>query len=285
MGIFGRLLAIVPQIPLSLGVDLAGFAVSNLAFLGSVYYLYKLSERVVGNAKLAFDSAIFLALYPAGIFLSATYSESLFLILTLSSLYYWDSGAKSGLLGFLATLTRPVGIFLAIPYLYRALVDSSKRGILGTYLPVIGPLLGYLSFMAFSQFVTGTPFANFAAERMFWGVTSNPQTILKLAYNDIHDHPIIIPYLVLSVGGTLASIWKAAGRAERAIDLYAIGLLVAYLPTPIISFPRYSITLVPEYWSFSRWSQRLVVRVFLYALFLVLLAIGTGLYVNWYSFY
>lgn len=287
MGIFGRFLAIIPEIPLTLGVHLAGFAISNLAFLGSVYYLYNLSELVLGKAKLAFDSAFFLAIYPAGVFLSATYSESLFLLLTLSSLHYWHSGrvAKSAGLGFLATLTRPVGIFLAVPYLYEALTNPARRRVPSTYVPVMCAPLGFLVFMAYSQLMTGTPFATFAAEREFWNVSMNPNTIMLLAHKELLTHPIIIPFLALGILAVAASVLAAGNRAEEAIDLYATCLLISYLVTPIISFPRYSITLLPAYWTLSRWSQTPWVKVILAAVFLALLAIGTVLYVNWYSFY
>lgn len=287
MGIFGRFLAIIPGIPLTLGVHMAGFAISNLAFLGSVYYLYKLSELVLGNAKLSFNSAFYLSIYPAGIFLSATYSESLFLLLTLSSLYYWYSGkvAKSAALAFLATLTRPVGIFLAIPYLYEALVNPGRRRVLSAYVPVVCALLGFLVFMAYSQFMTGTPFANFAAEHEFWNVSTNPNTIILLARMDIETHPIILVFLTLSILAVVVSVLVAKSRAEEAIDLYATCLLISYLVTPIISFPRYSITLLPLYWAFSRWSQTAWVKIALSVIFLALLAVGTALFVNWYSFY
>jgi len=287
MGIFGRLLAFTSPIPVDLAVHIAGFAVSNVFFLGSVYFLYRLSERILGKVSLAFESAIFLAIYPAGVFLSATYSESLFLFLTLSSLYYWygEKMAKSGVLGFLAALTRPVGIILAVPYLYQVLIDSTKRRSVRMYLPILSVLLGYVSFMAYSQLMTGTPFANFAAARLYWKVAPDPIAILVLARNEIFDHPIIVPYLAFGVGGVLMSLATARGRPEKAVDLYAICLLASYSPTPIISFPRYSITLVPMYWGLAKLLRRPLVRGLVYAIFLALLAVGTGLFVNWYSFY
>jgi Gpi18-like mannosyltransferase len=287
MGIIGRSLAIVPGISLTVGVYVAGFAVSNLAFLGSVYFFYKFSDRVLSKSKLAFDSAFFLAIYPAGIFLSAAYSESLFLLLTLCSLYYWQSGgvAESAVSGFLATLTRPVGVFLTVPFLYEALASPARRKRFSSYIPVVGAVLGFLVFMAYSQFMTGTPFANFAAEREFWNVTANPETMMLLAQKELLNHPIIIPFLALGILPVVASLLAAENRTEKSIGVYAVCLVVAYVVTPIISFPRYSMTLLPIYWTFSRWSQVLWVKVLLSLMFLALLAVGAALYVNWYSFY
>jgi hypothetical protein len=140
--------------------------------------------------------------------------------------------------------------------------------------------------MGYSQFITGTPFANFVAERLFFGVNYNPNVLLVLAMNELRDHPITIPFVALGIGGVVASILAARTKPEKAIDFHASCLLIAYLVTPpIISFPRYSITLLPVYWSLSRCSKNSRVRVLVCVVFLVLLAIGTGLFVNWYSFY
>jgi hypothetical protein len=288
MGTVGRMLAITGLIPLTLGVYVAGCAISNFAFLGSVYYLYKLSERVFSNLRIAFDSAIFLALFPAGVFLSAVYSESLFLLLTVSSLYYWRVGRtwRSGILGFFASLTRPVGIFLVIPFLYETLVDPSRRRASSLIGPAALTLLGYLAFMGYSQFMTGTPFANFVSERLFFGVNYNPYDLIVLAIREIRDHPITIPFLALGIGGVVPSFSMAKNKPEQAIDLHATCLLILYLFTPpMISFSRYSITLLPIYWSLSKCSRTLWVRALICMLFLVLLAIGTSLFVNWYGFY
>jgi hypothetical protein len=133
--------------------------------------------------------------------------------------------------------------------------------------------------------MTGTPFANIEARRLFWGVPLDLESKLVLADMEISANPIIVPYLALTIGAIVASISKVRSRAEMAIVLYAICLLIAYLLSPVDSFPRYSITLIPTYWSVSRLSQCAVAKSVIYGVFLVLLTVGTGLFVNWYSFY
>jgi hypothetical protein len=287
IGFLGRLLAMVTQMPLDLAVYSMGFVVSNLAFLSSVYYMYKLSLLVLPNAKLAACSALLLVFYPAGVFLSAVYSDSLFLLLTLSSLYYWLTRGfkKSALLGFFGALTRPVGVFLVVPYLYELLTNASSRKNTISYVPVASVLLGFLSFLTFSQLMTGTPFATFEAEHIYWGVTLNLSSVLMSAYNDILGNPIIIPYLALAIGGMVTSILSVESKEESAIDAYALVLLATYLFAPLISFPRYTITLVPAYWGYARLSRDAVAGRLVLAVFLILLVIGIGLFVNWYSFY
>ena len=287
MGTLGRLIAFMLQLPLDLAVYVAGFVISNVAFFCSVYFLYRLSQLVLGNNERAAESAILLALYPAGVFLSAVYSESVFLLLVLISLFYWyrSNNVKSGLFGFLAGLARPVGTILAIPYLLDVLTDRSSRKFALKYLSIGMVVMGFFGFMAYSQIMTGSPFATFAAERLYWKVTLSPTYILTLARNEIHDHPLILPYLAMGIGGVAACILTAESRAETEIGILSICLIATYLLTPIISFPRYSITLVPMYWSLSKLSRWRWMRILMYGSFLVLLAVGTAQFVNWYSFY
>ncbi len=287
IGILGRFLTITVQLKLVPAVYLAGFLASNVAFFGAVYYLNRLSDIILNNRRLAFISAALLAFYPAGVFLSAVYSDSLFLLLTISSLYYWqrDNLGRSAGLGFLAALTRPVGVLLVVPVLYKLLQDSSSRNAIRSYLPVVGTTLGFLSFVAYSQLMTGTIFATSMAERSYWLVNFNPYDRFMGDLREMLVNPIILLYLVLSLSAVVAYIQRVSNRDEIAIGLYAICLLVAYLISPIDSFARYSITLLPTYWSFSRWSKHSSARVLICAFFLVLLAIGTALFVNWYRFY
>ncbi len=133
--------------------------------------------------------------------------------------------------------------------------------------------------------MTGTPFATFEAERLYWGVTLNLNSVLMSAYNDVLGNPIILPYLALAIGGIVTSILSVKSKEESAIDAYALVLLATYMLAPLISFPRYSITLVPAYWGYARWSQSPGAGRVVFAVFLTLLVIGVGLFVNWYSFY
>jgi xanthosine utilization system XapX-like protein len=283
----GRFLSITVQLKLVPAVYVAGFLVSNVAFFGAVYYLSRLSGMILNNGRLAFVSATFLAFYPAGVFFSAVYSDSLFLLLTISALYYcWrDNPGRSAALGFLASLTRPVGILLVVPVTYKLLQDPSRRKAARAYLPVVGIMLGCLIFAAYSQLMTGTMFASWMAERSYWPVYFNPYDRFMGDLRAILVKPIILPYLVLSLSALVAYIQRVRNRDETAIGLYAICLLAAYLISPLDSFARYSITLLPTYWIFSSWSEDSAVKVLICALFLILLGIGTALFVNWYRFY
>lgn len=99
----------------------AGFLVSNLAFLGGIYYLYKLLKDDIGR-DTAYYTVLYMVVYPTTYFFSAIYSESLYLFLTVAALYYAKKGNWKWAcsMGALSALTRIFGLFIVLPlgYLY-----------------------------------------------------------------------------------------------------------------------------------------------------------------------
>lgn len=97
---------------------LSGMLISNLAFLGVLIVLFRLVESEF-DQETARLSTLYLAVFPSALFFFAAYNESLFLLFMLLSFYtlrrgYWW---QAGLFGFLATLTRSIGLFLALIFL------------------------------------------------------------------------------------------------------------------------------------------------------------------------
>ncbi len=96
--------------------SLAGLLISNSAALIAVIYLYVLVQREFG-AKVASLSVIYLALFPTAFYLSAIYSESLFLACSVACIYYARTHhwLLAGFCGGLASLTRAQGVLLLLP--------------------------------------------------------------------------------------------------------------------------------------------------------------------------
>ncbi len=95
---------------------LAGILLSLLATLGSFVLLERIAEqRLGGNGGRR--AVLYLALFPAALFLQAVYSESLFLFLCLAAFVLAERGrvAGAGLALGLAILTRPAGLALVPP--------------------------------------------------------------------------------------------------------------------------------------------------------------------------
>ncbi len=89
--------------------------ISNVAFLGALIALYRFVEMEF-DREIAKRTALYISIFPTTFFFFAGYNESLFLFFTLLCFYTLRRGSwwLAGLFGFLATLTRSLGIFLAL---------------------------------------------------------------------------------------------------------------------------------------------------------------------------
>ena len=197
--------------------SMAGLLISNAAAMIAVFYLYKLVQREFGT-KTASLSVIYLALFPTAFYLSAIYTESLFLACAVACLYYAREQRwwLSGLCGGLAALARAQGVFLLLPVVWEFWQVISDR-----YAPLtstahdhfyvrirawltsrlLGPLLapraprnwlslcalglipaGLLTFLIYGKIKTGHFLATFDNQKWGWGRTlTNPVQLLYMS--------------------------------------------------------------------------------------------------------
>lgn len=101
-------------------VFLAGMLISNLAFLGALIVLYRFVEAEF-DSDTARRTTLYLAIFPTAFFFFAAYNESLFLFFVLLFFYALrrNSWWLAGLFGGLAALTRLMGLFLLLAFLYE----------------------------------------------------------------------------------------------------------------------------------------------------------------------
>jgi Gpi18-like mannosyltransferase len=90
-----------------------GLLISNLAMLGTLIVLHRLTEKDF-DREIAGRTVLYLSIFPMALFLFAAYNESLFLFFMLLCFYSLrrSSWWFAGLFGFLATLTRSIGLFM-----------------------------------------------------------------------------------------------------------------------------------------------------------------------------
>jgi hypothetical protein len=95
---------------------LTGIVVSLACYFAAVVMLYKL-VLIDFSPRVAYWTVILLSVFPTAFFLGAVYSESLFLLASITCLYWARSGRwrLAGLAGLLATLTRNSGVLLLLP--------------------------------------------------------------------------------------------------------------------------------------------------------------------------
>jgi len=113
----------------------AGFLVVNISFFVSVYFLFKLTNRIFNSSKIALITVSFYSFYGASTFFSLIESEALFMALALASFYYLEENklAQASILGFFASLTRSDGFLIFIPFLICAFQVKTTQIVNGTH--------------------------------------------------------------------------------------------------------------------------------------------------------
>ncbi len=185
---------LLPALLRMLGSDvgaqvLAGIALSSICGMGGLYLLHRL-------VRLDFDlpharSVVWLAAwFPGALVLSAVYTESLFLLLSIGSIYAARLGRWpiAGVLAGAAAASRSGGIVLIVPllilYLYGPRADAPPQSPGSRLLPryrlrpavlwiLVGVPAGLIAYMAYLGMNLGDPSAVFTAQDQ-WGRTFIP---------------------------------------------------------------------------------------------------------------
>jgi mannosyltransferase PIG-V len=105
----------------------AAYAVSLAAFLGALVLLYRLAALELGR-RTATPTLLLLSLFPASLFFSAPYSESLFLLVSVGAFWAARTGhwGWAGACAAAAAATRSAGVLLLIPLAVLYLIGPRK---------------------------------------------------------------------------------------------------------------------------------------------------------------
>ncbi len=143
---------------------LAGEAISLACLLGAVALLYTLARDEGFDPDATVRS---LLCFPAAFFFLACYTESLFLLTTVASLFALRRRrfVVSAVWGFLAALTRPTGFLLVLPILWEAR-DRPRRS--GALLSAAGPIAGTGAFAVYLWIKFGSPLTYVRAQKAGW---------------------------------------------------------------------------------------------------------------------
>ena len=254
---------------------IAGLVISNVAGLGMLIVLYRLVEEDFDSER-AYRTALYLSVFPTAFFFAAAYTESLFLLLALLSLYYMRQGSwwLAGVFGFFATLTRSTGLLLLLPCCYEYLRQHQFKlktihfDVFGGTL--IGAALGLFMLYCYHRFHSFFPFTR--AEHFMWsrdpqspwfiiknviaGIAQSNGLLSFHALRNIIDASQILLILVLIILAVVGP-W----RFPRRLWVYAIYAIVLFVvlqtspvrvnpirgPFPLQSFPRYMLEIFPAF--------------------------------------
>ena len=168
---------------------IAGVVVALGAFLASLVVLHRLVALELGE-RVATLSVWLLALYPGALYFSAPYSESVFLLTTVSAFYAARRGrwAWAGIAAALATAARPVGLAVIVPlaimYVAQRPAGSPRLAVRRDVLWLALVPLGLIAFSLHLAAVTGDALA--------W---SNVQ---GLAFQRVNDLPPLTAWHALT---------------------------------------------------------------------------------------
>lgn len=276
----------------------AGFFVSNLAFIAALFVLYKLIELdyPIKTARLAI---LFLLVFPTSFYFGSIYSESLFLLLALLTLYFARKKQlfAGSFLGLLASLARLVGIALLPALIYELFrkEKTAKKRLIAALLFLIIPL-GYIGYSFFNWTISGNAFSFIQAHATLGNARSVdtviliPQTLFrygKILFSLPHSQFewwIAVLELATFIFAALLIFyaWKKGVRFS-----YILFALVAFLiPASSGTFtglPRYTLVIFPIFIALALIKNRLVqiayVTTSLILLFILLMFFSKGYFI------
>lgn len=241
------------------GLDPAwtGLLLSNLLFLAALAVMHRWLQSL-RDGETADRALLCLALFPTAYFFSLPWSESLFLLLSATSLLAMQQRAwgRSSIANLLAAATRPTGIFLSALLWWQARDGRRWPAARHWLLAAVGGI-GLLAFMLLLWAKTGNAFA-FSDIQARWGRDGGSLT--KHLVRWVTD-PLLLaePWNVRWINngalvlGLAASAWLWR-RQERGLALFAfLCLLLPWTTGTLMSMGRYVVACPPLFLAFACW--------------------------------
>lgn len=175
--------AFFPLFPLLGRTLFIGVLISTVAYWLALGLIHVLTEEAV-DRHAARRAVWIAALFPTSFFFTGYYTEGLFLLLSSGAVLAVQRRrtATAASLGFLAALCRPTGIALIVPMFLLGRGRSLRSWLAVTF----APLLGLLSYMAFSLAVTGSATTPMIVERTWGRAFRGPFTAIGPAAHDAY---------------------------------------------------------------------------------------------------
>lgn len=220
-------------------------------FLAAVVVFYwirfELKERRSQMSPWAVVGLI--ALFPTAFYFISGYSESLFVFLTVGSLFAYRKQhyVLAAVLGALSAATRVQGAAVAVFFLcdYLFSKDWSKWKKL---IPVIVAPLGVLAYMLYLHYSFGNPFEFIIAQQQYWGrLHGNVITNLISSFRPVYVW--FLPVLVIGLWAT----YKFLGKSWFFYSL--IFILIPLASGRLDSLSRYMLTLIPLFLALALWLE------------------------------
>jgi hypothetical protein len=250
---------------------ISAFIVSTIACLIAAVVLLRLVELDHSKA-LAQRAVWFLFIFPTSYFLHIGYTESLFLMLALSSVYAArrQRWFMAGVFGALTCMTRPNGVVL-LPVLIVEAAHQYRivRRWRWQWLYIALAAVGFGGYLLLNKYVTGDTFAFISLQQQFFGKSlSSPLTGIDNAWGSMISRPPSEAEMI----GTQEVLFIALGlictivswiKLRPAYSVWMTGNWLMFVSVSfVLSVPRYTLTMFPIFILFSMLAaQRIWVAV------------------------
>jgi hypothetical protein len=259
----------------------AAVSISAVSFAVALTLLHRLVEFELGR-RAADATVLLLAFAPVSFFFSAVYTESLFLALSVGSLYAARRGhlARASLLAALAAGTRVTGVLLVIPLAVEYLRVRRRVGRDAAWMALVpAALLGYLGYVAVRGFGLLAPYMQQTTTDHGHGAGGPVATVAAAVHSAASGLGAIVIHGGSVYGAGLGSGLSYAAKsvllmAVLVVALVALRATLRRLPLaygayaavallvcvwspvneqPLLSLDRYTLTIFPLWMAAGAW--------------------------------
>jgi len=286
----------------------SGLVISNLCFIAGIFVFIKYLQKFLSSKleTVGFWTVLFLLTFPTSFFFNSLYTEGLFFLLFISSLYLFEKKRylPAAVLSFLTALTRLTGIFLIIPFAIRLFQTRKQKKSPNTkylILNILAPIAGLLSYSFYLWKAVGVndPLAfihyqsAFNANRSAGKIITLPQVIYRYFKIFITAAPnyqyfisllefVVFFFILTLLILDLIKSYKNKSQARIGLNLFSLANLI--LPTmsgTLSSIPRYALMSISAFIYLGEIKSK-TLKISLAVVFFILRIILLGMFIQGY---
>lgn len=284
---------------------LTGILISNLAFFAALIFFYLLTELEF-DSDSARRAVFYLAFFPTSFFFSSLYTESLFVLLSVATMYYARTHrwVAATVFGMLTAATRNLGILMWALVLWEwlrvqgwslnamhkkqtwlDLWNGFKQNWFQVIVISLIPL-GMLAYIYFLQVNFQRPLA-FIETQAAWGrenigpIAVLQKNIVALAEGEVNKGWLTRFWNVATMLFFLALVPFIWFRLGEGYAIFVLIMLLVPSASAVGSIIRYVLTQFPAFMLMGWWGRREAVDRAFGMSFAVLLGVFVSIFVNW----
>ena len=230
------------------GIDegLVLVVLANAGALAAGVLLHRLVVTETGDLDLARRSVRLLALAPPSFVLVLGYSEAMYITLVVATFLLvrqraWWAAAGAG---YLAGLTRPVGVLLMLPVIHEVIASRAQRRP-GALAAAVAPAVGAATFLVWAGLALDDATAPIDRQQELRGWSEPVSRLIRAAYRGIRgDEGELLHLLAAAIAVGLTAV--AVRRLGRPMALYCgANVLVILAADNLNSLERYCLAVFP----------------------------------------